>query len=294
MFYNDLLNFKSKHTRVNNPGKSIPFSRLPKKFLDQSKPLKISTVFGKPFDFVEINLKVLAPVQPFGRPKSCILQGIISGQVTGNAGNIQNTIQNDVLLIPPEKTIRFDGHLEASKKPFKNYHIKRAYHYDMFILPFSFYDSFAPTNRIYPTCYLIIFLGVLRYPFDPWLWAVHDNQPLTFDHIQMTSKNDKKEINLIYAPTFDKQFHSLSMTNHSLSIIFNHFFMFRNDKFYLHILSIYKYIKSSICIYNISAFMDLKKHVVQGVQRGIPFGCIRIYNKLRTYICTYTKWCKII
>jgi hypothetical protein len=209
-------------------------------------------------------------------------------------GNNRNTIlldmcfesyQSDGSEIPPENSIRFI----PNQKSFKNYHIKTAYQSDMLIIPFDFTIQSIPTNRTYPTCYLIIFLDVLRCPFDHWPVMVNANKPLTFDHIQMTSKNDKKGISLIYAPTFDKQFHSLSMTNHSLSIIFNHFFMFRNDKFYLHILSIYKYIKSSICIYNISAFMDLKKHVVQGVQRGIPFGCICIYNKLRTYICTYTK-----
>ena len=170
-------------------------------------------------------------------------------------GNNQNTIQNDVLLIPPQsdgseispkKTIRFDGHLEASKKTFKNYHTKRAYH------------SWG----------LHKFQGVLRYPFEPW----PANQPLTFNHIQMASKNDKKEINLIYAPTFDKQFHSLSMTNHSLSIIFNSFLAIGNDKFYLHIL--YVYIHISYLIYILYGFMVLISALAQ---RGW-FGRVRPSN----------------
>lgn len=150
--------------------------------------------------------------------KGCILT-IDSIQPFEIDGNNQNTIQNDVLLIPPKKTIRFVPH----QKPFVFYHTKSAYQSDMLIIPFDLTVSFAPSNRIYPTCYLLFFVGVLRYPFDHWPTTTNENKPLTFDHIQMTSKNDKKEINLIYAPTFDKQFHSLSMTNHSLPIIFNHF-----------------------------------------------------------------------
>lgn len=269
MFYND-PKIKINFLKVTNPGKLIPFS-------------------GHPYDFIGINLKPLVPIQPFGESKPCILQGLFPGQAIENAGNNQNTIQNDVLLIPPKKTIRFDGHLESYQKPFKKYHINRACRFDVLIIPFSFDYSSIPSNRIYPIRYLLFFVDWLRCQFDPYSLMVHDNQPLTIDDIEGISKNDKKRINLIYTPTFDKQFHSLSITNHSLSIIFNHFLMFRNDKFYLHIFSICTYIKSSICIYNISAFMDLKKHVVQGVQRGIPFGCICIYNKLSTYISTYTK-----
>uniref|UniRef100_UPI0012ECAA42 hypothetical protein n=1 Tax=Solidesulfovibrio alcoholivorans TaxID=81406 RepID=UPI0012ECAA42 len=189
---------KNESDRVNNPGKkSIPFSGYPKKVLD-GKPLKISTVFKKPFDFVEINLKVLAPVQPFGRPKSCILQGIISGQVTGNAGNIQNICSKYGVLIPPEKTIRFDGHLIPYQKPFKNYHIKTAYQCDVHIIPFDLMVSLAPSNRIYSTSILTKKLVMVDWMIVGQLRVARENKPLTktiklilsSDHIQTTSPDD--------------------------------------------------------------------------------------------------------
>lgn len=282
MFCYKLKN-KSKSDRVNNPGKSIPFSDLPKKVLD-GKPLKISTVLNEPIDFIEINLKVLMPVQPFVRPKSCILQGLSPGQSIENAGNNQNTILLDMCF----DTIQKYHHFAPYQKPFVFYHIKHTYQSDVLFIPFSFDDSFAPTNRIYPTCCLLFFVGVLRCPFEPWPVAGNDNQPLTFDgiedisnndYVQMTSKNDRKGINLIYGPTFDKQFHSLSTTNHSLSIIFNHFLMTRNDKFYLHILSICTYIILGICIYNIR-FYGFKpdKAKRMGLGRILPSQYVYIIN----------------
>lgn len=280
MFYND-LKIKINFLKVTNPGKLIPFS-------------------GHPFDFVEINLKPLVPVQPFGESKSCKIQGINPGQVTENAGNVQNicskvwcfeSYQSDGSEIPPKKTIRFDGHFEPYQKPFKKYHIKHTHQSDVLIIPFDFTILAIPTNRIYPTCYLLFFVGVVLCPFDHWPVVQNDKQPLTIEyikmpslsnHIQTTSPDDKKRINLIYAPTFDKQFHSLSMTNHSLSIIFSHFLMIGNDKFYLHSLSICTYIKSSICIYNIRFYGLISALAQRGGLRGIrPPLCI--YNKLSTY-----------
>lgn len=240
MFYLD-LKYKSKSDKPNNPGKSIPFSGHPKKVLDR-KPLRFSTVLSYTTDFVDINLKPLVPVQPFGESKPCKIQGLFPGQATENTGNNQNTIQNDVLLIPPQSdgseippkiTIRFDGHFGPYQKPLTFDHINRACRFDMLIILFDFTILSIPSNRIYPTCYLLFFLDVLRCPFEAW----PASKPLSFDdikgisssnHIQMTSdlmvsKNDKKIINLIYAPTFDNIFSNLSMTNHSLSIIFSHF-----------------------------------------------------------------------
>ena len=74
-------------------------------------------------------------------------------------------------------TYQSDGHLESSNKPFKKYHIKRAYH------------SWG----------LHKFQGVLRCQFDPRSGMANANKPLTFDmlkvvlssdHIQTTSLND--------------------------------------------------------------------------------------------------------
>ena len=197
VFYLD-HKFKVNSLEVNNPGKSIPFSRLPKKSLD-SKPLKISTVFGEPFDFIGNNLKPLWELQPFGQGKACKIQGIISGQVTGNAGNIQNICSKYGVLIPPKKTIRFDGLFGQYQKPFKNYHIKTAYQSDVLIIPFLFtFISHITCIQILQNV-LTIFHRRVYSRFDQSLTMTHENKPLTFDmliiisnndHIQMTSLNE--------------------------------------------------------------------------------------------------------
>ena len=132
MFYLD-PKIKVTFLKVTNPGKLIPFSRVPQKSLDP-KPLRFSTVSNYIFDFIDINLKPLVLVQPFGQGKACKIQGLSPGQPIENAGNNQNTILLDIRF----DTIQKYHHLEASKKPFKNYHIKTAYQSDALIIPFLF------------------------------------------------------------------------------------------------------------------------------------------------------------
>jgi len=175
MFYLDPKN-KSKSNKPNNTGK-------------KSIPLGFSTVSNYLFDFVEINLKVLAQVQPFGESKPCKIQGINLGQVTYFPGNIQNTIQSNVFLIPPKKTIRFDGHLIPYQKPFIFYHIKTAYQSDMLFIPFDLMVSLAPTNRIYFTRGLF-FEKILLECVDLWPVVGNENKPLTLDDIKDISSSD--------------------------------------------------------------------------------------------------------
>lgn len=183
MFYLD-PKIKVTFLKVTNPGKSIPFSRVPQKSLDR-KPLRFSTVFGDVSDFIDIIHKVLAPVQPYGESKPCKIQGLFPGQAIGNAGNNQNTIQNDVFLIPPKKTIRFIPH----QKPFVFYHTKHTNQSDVLIIPFSFNLSSIHTNRIYSTWGLFSQKNLLKY-VDLWPVVQNDNQPLTFEHIKVILSNN--------------------------------------------------------------------------------------------------------
>jgi len=220
MFYNDAIN-KNKLNKVTTP---VDLEEYP--------------INPRDYDYA---IDFAGNIQD---AKGCVLTSDYT-EILEIAGNNQNICSKYDAL----NTYQSDGHLEPSKKPLTFNHIKHTHQSDVLIIPFSFTISSIPTNRIY-SLWGLFFEKILLECVDLWPVVKNDNKPLTIDgikdisnnnHIQMTSKNDKKEINLIYAPTFDKQFHSLSMNNHSLPIIFNHFFMFRNDKFYLHILYMYIY-----------------------------------------------------
>jgi len=294
MFYND-LKFKVNFLEVNNPGKKpTPFSRLPKKSLD-SKPLKISTVFGKPFDFVEIILKVLVPVQPFAGSKSCKIQGIISGQVTDFPGNIQNTHSKYGVLIPSGNTIRFDGLLGPYQKPFVFYHIKHTYQSDVYIIPFSFYLSFAPTNRIYFTSILTKKLVMVNWMIVGQLRVARENKPLTktiklilsSDHIQIASLNEASGHmtiyhSLIYGIHICKQNiknkHREAMTINDYSSMFSIFKMHKKYAFSLKCVHINISHLVYIYVQNLSFGFDKDDSPKRGFKGdSSPF---------RTYICT--------
>jgi len=277
MFYND-LNFKSKHTRVNNPGKSIPFSGHSKKSLD-SKPLSFSTVLNEPFDFIEINLKPLAPVQPFGQGKSCKIQGIISGQTIDFAGNIQN-ICSKVWCFD---TIQKYHHFAPYQKPFKNYHIKTAYQSDMLIIPFLFtFISHITCIQILQNV-LTIFHRRVYSMFDQSLTMTHENKPLTFDmliiisnndHIQTTSLNDDtKDItpddSLIYGSKIyakiikNKHREAMTINDYSSMIGIN-----KMHKKYAFILKCkYVYVRNIVYVYIKNCLYGFKRTIVQ---RGVP------------------------
>jgi hypothetical protein len=285
MFYLD-LKIKINFLKVTNPGKSksIPFSGLPKKSLDR-KPLRFSTVLKEPFDFIETNLKPLVPVQPFGESKSCKIQGLSPGQATDFTGNNQNTIQNDVLLIPLENSIRFVPH----QKPFVFYHIKRVYQIYMLIIPFDLMVSSIPSNRIYSLWGLFSRKNLLRC-VDLWPVVQNDNQPLTIDtmisashnyHTKMASPDDSLIYgSKIYAKNI-KNKHCEAMAINDYRSMFSINKMHKNYVYFL----IFVHINISYLIYIIYCLHGFDKCV--STKRG--FGGIRppcTYTKYSKYICT--------
>jgi len=190
------------------------------------------------------------------------------------SGNIQSTIQNDVQLIPPGNTIRFDGLLGPYQKPFKFYPIIYSYPFDMFIPPFSFDLSFTLSNRIYFTSILTKKMDLLDWQFDLWSWTTNGNPPLTFipfsdscffGGIKMTSPDDS----LIYGSNIYakiiKNKHREAMAINDYSSMFS---INKMHKIYAFSLKCkYVYVQNIVYVYIKNCLYGFKRTIVQ---RGVP------------------------